>query len=279
LASIINRVASPIRGRRSGSEKIEPPSSDDSISPEFDEDVFVEMTLSDHLEELRSRILKSAMAVLVCFIGGIWLSWKVIAAIADSANVPQNEMLIVSPTETFVVWMRVVLYISVGLAMPVLIYQLMAFMVPGLTRRERRYVLRAVPFVFLMFCAGAAFAFFVLAPRALEFLSGFGDSYFAWHPRAEEIVQFYMTLMLGMGLIFELPVVMYALALIGVMNAQRYARFRKYALILGMIAAAIITPTPDPFNMAMVAIPTYALYEVGILLSRTVRRSLREAEE
>ena len=69
------------------------------------------------------------------------------------------------------------------------------------------------------------------------------------------------------------------LALIGVMNARRYARFRKYALILGMIAAAIITPTPDPFNMAMVAIPTYALYEVGILLSRTVRKPLREAEE
>ena len=233
------------------------------------------MTLADHLEELRSRLLKSAIAVMICLVGGVWLSWRVLDAIADSANVTNDQMQVISPTENFVVWMKLILYIAIALAMPVLIYQLMAFLVPGLTRRERRYVLRAVPFVFLMFCAGAAFAFYVLAPRALDFLSTFGLDYFRWDPRASEVIQFYLTLMLGMGLIFELPVVMYALALIGVMNAKRYARFRKYALILGMIAAAIITPTPDPFNMAMVAIPTYALYEVGILLSRTVRKPLR----
>ncbi len=244
----------------------------------MDEDVFIEMTLSDHLEELRSRLLKSAVAVMICLVGGVFLSWKVLAAIAESANVPGNQMQEVSPTEGFVVWMKLILYISIALAMPVLIYQLMSFLVPGLTRRERRYVLRAVPFVFLMFCAGAAFAFFVLAPRALDFLSNFGLDYFRWDPRASEIVQFYLTLMLGMGLIFELPVVMYALALIGVMTAKRYGRFRKFALILGMIAAAIITPTPDPFNMMMVAIPTYALYEVGILLSRTVRKPLRSQD-
>jgi sec-independent protein translocase protein TatC len=248
------------------------------MSPDLDEDVFVEMTLADHLEELRSRILKSAIAIAICLIGGFILSWQVIGAIADSANVADDKLVGISPTESFVVWMKVIFYISIALAMPVLIYQLLAFLTPGLTRRERRYVLRAVPFVFAMFCAGAAFAFFVLAPRALDFLSTFGSGYFRWDPRASEVIQFYITLMLGMGLIFELPVVMYALALIGVMNAKRYGRFRKYALILGMIAAAIITPTPDPFNMMMVAIPTYALYELGILLSRTVRNPLRSQE-
>lgn len=278
MASIINRVASPIRARRSGAGQGQPPTTDEPTTPEIGEDVFIEMTLSDHLEELRSRLLKSAVAVMICLIGGVWLSWRVLDAIADSANIPNDQMVTISPTEGFVVWMKLILYIAIALAMPVLIYQLMSFLVPGLTRRERRYVLRAVPFVFLMFCAGAAFAFFVLAPRALQFLSTFGVDYFRWDPRASEVVQFYITLMLGMGLIFELPVVMYALALIGVMNAKRYSRFRKYALILSMIAAAIITPTPDPFNMAMVAIPTYTLYEVGILLSRTVRRSLRAQE-
>lgn len=248
------------------------------MSPDLDEDVFVEMTLADHLEELRSRILKSAIAVGVCLIAAFWLSWRVLDAIADSANVSNDQMALIGPTEGFVTWFKVVFYIAIALAMPVLIYQLMAFLVPGLTRRERRYVIRAVPFVFIMFCAGAAFAFFVLAPRMLQWLSTFGIDYFRWDPRASEIVQFYMTLMLGMGLIFELPVVMYALALIGIMSAKRYGRFRKYALILGMIAAAIITPTPDPFNMMLVAIPTYALYEIGILLSRTVRKSLRSQE-
>lgn len=236
------------------------------------------MTLADHLEELRSRMIKSALAVFACLAGGVWLSFKVLDAIAKSANIPNDQMQVISPTEPFSVWMKVIFYIAIALAMPVLIYQLMAFLVPGLTRRERRYVLRAVPFVFLMFCAGAAFAFYVVAPRALQWLSTFGIDYFRWDPRASEIVQFYITLMLGMGLVFELPVVMYALALIGAMNWRRYSRFRKYALILCMVAAAVITPTPDPFNMSLVAIPTYALYEVGILLSRTVKKPLRSQE-
>jgi sec-independent protein translocase protein TatC len=232
--------------------------------------------LADHLEELRSRILKSAIAVFLCMIAGVYFSFKVIDAIVESANIEGDRAVIISPTEGFVTWMKVVLYIGIALAMPILIYQFLAFLTPGLTRREKRYVLRAVPFVFAMFVTGAAFAFFVLAPRALHFLSTWGMETFRWDPRASEIIQFYMTLMLGVGLIFELPIIMYALALIGVMNAQRYGRFRKFALILGMIAAAIITPTPDPFNMMMVAGPTYLLYEVGILMSRTVRRSLRE---
>ncbi len=278
MASIINRVASPIRGRRSGSGQAQPPPSDEPISPEIDEDVFIEMTLADHLEELRSRLLKSAVAVMICLIGGIWLSWRVLDAIAafskrqqrpDAGDQPDRELCRLDEAHPLHRY-------RVGDASA----DLSAHVVPGtgLTRRERRYVLRAVPFVFLMFCAGAAFAFFVLAPRALDFLSTFGMDYFRWDPRASEIVQFYLTLMLGMGLIFELPVVMYALALIGVMNAKRYGRFRKFALILGMVAAAIITPTPDPFNMMMVAIPTYALYEVGILLSRTVRKPLRSQD-
>ncbi|MGH9175079.1 MAG: twin-arginine translocase subunit TatC, partial [Vicinamibacterales bacterium] len=261
--------------RRTGHPQPQPPTIDEPILPEADEDVFVEMTLADHLEELRSRLLKASLAVAICLIAGVYLSFMVIDQIVDSANIEGDRSVVISPTEGFVTWMRVVLYIAVALAMPVLIYQLLAFLIPGLTRREKRYVLRAVPFVFLMFVAGAAFAFFVLAPRALHFLSTWGIEYFRWDPRASEIIQFYMTLMLGMGLIFELPVIMYALALVGVMNAKRYARFRKYALILGMIASAIITPTPDPFNMMMVAIPTYGLYEIGILLSRTVRKSLR----
>jgi sec-independent protein translocase protein TatC len=233
------------------------------------------MTLQEHLEELRQRILRSAIAVMVCLIAGIALSFRVIEEIGRSANAPADEMVLISPTEGFAVWMRVALYIAIALAMPVLIYQLLAFLSPGLTHRERRYIFRAVPFIVIMFACGVAFAFFVLAPRALDFLSSFGP--FRWDPRAQEVVQFYLTLMLGVGLIFELPVLMYALTVIGAMTPKRYGRFRKFAIILSMIAAAIITPTPDPFNMMLVALPTYFLYEVGILISRTVRRGTREA--
>jgi sec-independent protein translocase protein TatC len=121
--------------------------------------------------------------------------------------------------------------------------------------------------VVLSFAAGVAFAFFLLAPRALEFLSTFGSSYFRWDPRASEIVSFYLTLMLGVGLIFELPVVMYALTFIGVMNPKRYGKFRKFAFVLAMVVAAIVTPTPDPFNMMLVAIPLYTLYWGGVVFS------------
>lgn len=276
MASILNRVPLPTRSRRNRSDA-PAPSQDPYTPPVPTEEEFVEMTLAEHLEELRSRILKSAIAVLIALIAGLAFAMQVIEKVAEQAKVPQDQLQIISPTESFTVFMRVALYIAVAIAMPVLIYQLLAFVSPGLTYRERRYIFLAVPFVVLSFAAGVAFAFFLLAPRALEFLSTFGGDIFEWNPRAADVVQFYMTLMLGVGLIFELPILMYALTLIGVMTAKRYGRFRKFAIILSMVAAAIITPTPDPFNMALVAIPTYVLYELGILLSRTVRRSSREA--
>lgn len=275
MSSILNRVPLPTRNRR-GQGEPPVPTQDPYTPPVPTEEEFVEMTLAEHLEELRSRILKSAVAVLIALVAGLAFAMQVIEKVAEQANVPSNQLQIISPTESFTVFMRVALYIAIAIAMPVLVYQLLAFVSPGLTYRERRYIFLAVPFVVLSFASGVAFAFFLLAPRALEFLSTFGDSIFNWEPRAESVVQFYMTLMLGVGLIFELPILMYAMALIGVMNAKRYGRFRKFAIILSMVAAAIITPTPDPFNMALVAIPTYVLYELGILLSRTVRRPDRD---
>jgi sec-independent protein translocase protein TatC len=270
MASILNRV--PFSNRRKQGPTAEP-----LQPPVPTEEEFVEMSLQEHLEELRSRILKAAVAVLLSLIVGLILAPKVLSAIYASSNVTDDRAVVISPTEPFIVYMRVSLYIAVAIAMPVLVYQLMSFIAPGLTSRERKYIFRAVPFVVLSFAAGVAFAFFLLAPRALEFLSTFGMSYFRWDPRASEIVSFYLTLMLGVGLIFELPVLMYALTFVGVMNAKRYGKFRKFAFVLAMIVAAIVTPTPDPFNMMLVAIPTYLLYEIGILLSRTIRREAREA--
>ena len=273
MASILNRVPLPTRSRRNRSDA-PAPSQDPYTPPVPTEEEFVEMTLAEHLEELRSRILKSAIAVFLALFAGLYFAFPVIDTIRDQTAV--QELQIISPTEPFTVYMKVALYIAIAIAMPVLVYQLMAFVSPGLTYRERRYIFLAIPFIMLSFLSGVIFAFFILVPRALQFLSTFGGSIFEWNPRASDVLQFYMTLMLGVGLIFELPIVMYALALIGAMNAKRYGRFRKFAIILSMVAAAIITPTPDPFNMALVAIPTYVLYELGILLSRTVRRTSRE---
>lgn len=230
------------------------------------------MTLQEHLEELRSRILYSAISILLGFVAGLALAKPLLRQIAHRANVPNNQIQLISPTEGFVTYMKVALYIAIAFSMPVLIYQLFAFVAPGLTSKERRYVKLAVPFVVLMFALGALFAFFMLAPRALDFLSHFGGDLFAWNPRAEEIVSFFLTLTLGIGLMFELPVVMFVLAKIGIVKTRQLTRIRKFAFVGILIAAAIITPTPDPFNMMLAAIPMYGLYELGVLLSRFAKR-------
>ncbi|MEI2617593.1 MAG: twin-arginine translocase subunit TatC [Thermomicrobiales bacterium] len=264
MASILDRVPLPTRGRRN---RVQTPQ---SVPPPQTQEEFVEMTLQEHLEELRSRILKSAVAILLALVVGLWLAFPVMNTIREQANV--SGLQAISPTEPFTVYMRVALYIAIAIAMPVLIYQLMGFISPGLTASERRYVIIAIPFVMVSFAAGVAFAFFLLVPRALSFLSQFGSGVFEWNPRASEVLSFYLTLMLGVGLIFELPVLMYATTLIGVTTPKLFGKFRKYAFLLAMIVSAIITPTPDPFNMMLVALPTYLLYEVGILLSRIARR-------
>ncbi|HVB65341.1 MAG TPA: twin-arginine translocase subunit TatC [Nitrolancea sp.] len=250
MVSILDRVR--------GSNTPEP----ENPTPE----TFEEMTLQEHLEELRNRLVFSALAVAGGFIAGLLLAFRVLDLIERMSGLKQ--LYVFSPTESFTTYMKVALYIGIGLAMPVLIYQIVRFLAPGLTSREKHYLYRAIPFVFGMFILGVLFAFFIVIPRALRFLSGFGSGTFESNLRASEVISFYLTLLLWVGVVFELPIVMYLLAKFGVVTAKLLGRMRKYALIIIMIAAAIITPTPDPFNMFMVAAPMYVLYELGILLAR-----------
>lgn len=229
-------------------------------------EAFEEMTLQEHLEELRTRLIFSALSVAVGFIIGLLLTMPLLRLMARMSGL--GQFTAISPTESFTVFMKVALYIGIGISMPVLVYQIIRFLAPGLTRRERQYVFRAIPFVMGMFVLGVLFAFFIVIPRALHFLHGFGGDIFKADFRANEVISFYLTLILWVGIVFELPIVMYLLAKIGVVTARLLGSMRKYALIVIMIAAAIITPTPDPFNMFMVAAPMYLLYELGILLAR-----------
>lgn len=227
---------------------------------------FEEMTLQEHLLELRNRLVYSGIAIAVGFIIGLVFSFRMLNLIERLSGVGKLQVL--APTESFVTTMKVALYIGIGIAMPVLVFQIVRFLAPGLTRNEKRYLYRAIPFVFIMFVLGVLFAFFVVIPRGLKFLHGFGSGTYDANFRASEVVSFYMTLLLWIGIVFELPIVMYLLAKLHVMTVRMMGSVRKYAIILIMIAAAIITPTPDPFNMFLVAAPMYLLYEFGILLAR-----------
>jgi sec-independent protein translocase protein TatC len=237
-------------------------------APDGEADVFEEMTLAEHLEELRSRIVKACLAIVPALVIGLIFSKPLIRLIERQAKI-ENGFQILSPTEPFTDYMKVALYIALTIAFPLIFYQLIAFVAPGLTRREKRYLLTSLPFVTGLFLLGAAFAFFVAAPRAFDFLSTFGNGLFRWDPRGSEVLSFYLTLMIGMGLAFELPVLMWVLAKLRIANARRQASFWRYAVVLILIAAAIITPTPDPFNMMVVATPLLGLYGLGLLLART----------
>jgi sec-independent protein translocase protein TatC len=224
------------------------------------------MTLQEHLEELRTRIVYSGIAVTIGFVIGIALAFPLLNLIVRLSGL--KVLYAFSPTESFVTWMKVALYIGIGIAMPVLVYQIVRFLAPGLTRSEKRYLFRAIPFVFIMFVLGVLFAFFIVIPRGLKFLHGFGGGTFQANFRASDVISFYMTLLLWIGIVFELPIVMYLLAKLHVLTVRMMGSVRKYAIIIIMIAAAIITPTPDPFNMFLVAAPMYLLYEFGIILAR-----------
>jgi sec-independent protein translocase protein TatC len=230
------------------------------------EDEFQEMTLGEHLEELRQRLVKMCYAFVPGFIIGFFLSSWALGYIAKQAQVEQYQTL--GPTDAFSTFMKMAMYIGLSIAFPIIFYQMFSFIAPGMTKKEKRYLLRSLPFVTILFFSGVSFAFFVAAPRAFDFLSGFQSDLFKWELVADEVISFYLQLMIGMGLAFEIPALMFLLARIGVANAAKQKSFWRIALVLIMIAAAIITPTPDPFNMAVVATPILLLYLFGLLLAR-----------
>jgi sec-independent protein translocase protein TatC len=234
-------------------------------------DVFEEMTLLEHMEELRDRLVKSVIAIGVAFIAGVFFAGPMLQQLQTAAHAVEG-FDVVSPTDPITLYFKVALYIAIAIAMPVLLWQLLGFLLPGLTKREKRLLYLSLPFVVVLFLVGVSYAFFFAAPRALEFLSTFMEGTYEWTPEGHAVISFFLTLMLGLGLAFQLPVIMFILAKLGVVNDRAMRDFRKYAVMVLLILAAIITPTTDPFNMGLVFFPLYLLYEAGILVVRLFAR-------
>jgi len=242
-------------------------------------DVFEEMTLQEHLEELRSRVVKTCVAVGLAFVAGWFLSNPVMEAMRDAVQIESEGggFQTLNPADPLTTTMKVSLYIAIAISMPIIVYQLVGFLAPGLTRREKRLLYVSLPFVSGLFFGGVAFAWFLAAPRALDFLSNFRDGTYDVSPTAEATTTFYLTLMIGLGLAFQLPVIMFLLAALNIVSPGRMAQYRKYAFMGILVASAIITPTVDPFNMLFIAMPLVLLYEVGIVISRVFVRRRRGA--
>lgn len=249
------------------------PSPDD----EFDDEK--RMTIVEHLEELRDRLKWAILAVLVTTIIS-FVFWRnlmeVLLAPARAAK-PDLPVIALDFTETIVNAMKVSIFAGIALAMPVLIYHFVMYFAPALTRREKRYFFRLLPFVLVSFIAGVVFGYFVLIPPAVQFLILFGGDAVTLYLRVSSLVDFMTRFLMAIGLAFEMPLVMYTLSLLGVVSAAQLAKARRFVVVGAFLTAAIITPTPDPLNQTLVAVPLMVLYEIGVLLARTTARSRQQA--
>jgi sec-independent protein translocase protein TatC len=243
------------------------------------------MTVVEHLEELRTRLLISVGAVALGMVGAWFLYPPVFNLLSDPycefmqahpqlAFDPEDpcKLVYTSVAEPFLVKVKAVAFLGLVLALPVVLYQFWRFVTPGLTQRERRY---AVPFVLsslLLFALGGWFALLTL-PKGLSFLLGFaGTTRVASVVTIGKYLGFVMLLMLAFGVAFEFPVVLVSLTLVGVLSSDRLRQWRRYAWLFVAVLAAIITPSQDWFTMTALMVPLLVFYEASILIARALKR-------
>lgn len=224
------------------------------------------MPLMEHLKELRSRLIKAFAALLVTTAASLVVAKQALTILIAPMGDTMPQAL--KPTESIGNYMKVALICGVTLAMPIIVYQLGRFVAPGLTRKEKLYLILLVPGATLCFVTGVAFAYFVMLPAAIPFLQGFLDDIIAQQWAIGEYLSFVTSLLFWIGIAFELPLVVFFLAKLGVVNAEMLTKNFKYAVVVIAALAAIITPTVDPLNMILVMGPLIVLYVIGILLAK-----------
>jgi sec-independent protein translocase protein TatC len=224
------------------------------------------MPLLEHLKELRTRLIRAFIALGITTAASFAFAKQVLVIlIAPMGDTPPQAL---KPTESLGNYMKVALFCGIILAMPVIVYQVGRFITPGLTKREKRYLFLLVPGATLCFVTGVAFAYFVMMPAAIPFLQGFMDDIIEQQWAIGEYLSFVTSLLFWIGLAFELPLFVYFLAKIGLIDADTLARSRKYAVIVIAVLSAVITPTVDPLNMVLVMGPLIVLYELGVILAK-----------
>ena len=251
-----------------------PPPAPPAADPEDEEeDSMLRMSFMEHLEELRNRIIRALYGLGIAFVLSLAFANKLWDFVSDPAiealkhlhvNPPRLAQL--TPMEGFsVIWMELPLLASVFVASPWIVYQVWAFIAPGLYKKERRL---ALPFVLLtagLFIGGGCFAYFLAFRYGLEFLLGIGMSNNV-QPVVSitEYFDLFVNVTLGVALVFELPVLIFLLTLLRILSPRFLLRHSRYAILAIVIVAAIITPTPDVFNLMLFAIPMCLLYFVGV---------------
>jgi sec-independent protein translocase protein TatC len=235
------------------------------------------LTLVEHLDELRTRIIISVAAFVVAFAVCFWQNDRLL----DIANHPlpgHRTPITFGVTEPFTTTVTITAYAALVIALPVILYQAYAFVLPALTQRERRVVVPFLLMVPLLFVAGVVFGYFVVLPAATKFLLNFNDNQFNIQVRARDYYSFFTLTLAVMGLIFQLPIGILAVTRLGIITPDQLAQNRRYAYVI-LIIVAMLLPGTDPITMLIEAVPLLVLFEASLLLARAFGTPSDQAAE
>lgn len=227
------------------------------------------LSIVEHLDELRWRIILSLVALTVAFGVCFWQSSLVLDLAADPLPVDDRQLVVLAPAEAFMTTVTVSLYAALVLAAPFISFQLFAYLLPAFSPRERRAVIPVLITIPLLFMAGVVFSYFVVLPAAVDFLLSFNSEQFTTELRAREYYSFFAITLLAGGIVFQVPVVVLALVKLQIVTVDQLRHNRRYAyLAIAVIAAAL--PGVDPITMLIEMVPLLLLYELSILLARAL---------
>lgn len=227
------------------------------------------MTFLEHLEELRVRLIRSVLSLLVGF--AVCWGWRepifhfLTSPLRRAA--PDVKFIYTSPSEALLLYMKMAFFAGIFLAAPYVLWEIWSFVAPGLYAEERRYAVPFILFGSLFFAAGAAFGHYYLFPITFRFLGDFGGRDMQFLPRVGEYFGFYSWFLLGLGVVFQLPVAIFVLARVGLVSAGFLVRHFKWAVLAAFVVAAVITPTPDVVTQTLLAAPMLGLYLLGVAVA------------
>lgn len=228
------------------------------------------MGFFEHLDELRHRLTRAVLSLVVGTVVGVFFTDRVLMLLQEPycriPSVNSCELIILDPTGNILIYFKVALMVGGILSIPMVTYQLLMFILPGLTRKEKRYVLLSIPATTALFIIGVVFAWRILMPPALGFLNEFQAEIFEPEWTADGYISFVTSLLFWMGVAFQTPLIFFVISLLGLVSAGTLVRQWRIAVVGASIAAALITPTIDPVNMFLVMAPLLTLYALSIVL-------------
>lgn len=228
------------------------------------EDESKKMTFLSHINELRSRLLVCVVALVVTIVLSFAFSQKIAGFLAQPIG-GLSAMSSIDVTENVTAFMKISLLTGIILSLPVVLYEVIAFIMPGLTPGERKWIWMVVPTASFLFFAGVAFCYFFMLPTALPFLLSFMG--IETQPRPSTYFGFVLNFMFWVGICFELPLIFFVLARLHIVTAKQLLKQWRVAILVCAVAAALITPTPDPVNMGLMMLPLFLLYLISILFA------------